>query len=139
MSKKRKKKNPNLLYEVDKDLDKRYIELLDEISLMQADIKRAEKKERKKAIKDLRRGNMLYCVEEPIDVRKRIIKQMEGNNFLDRVSETIRELKPVCLIIARLVMGLIVSILSVPAVKYRIKTETLSTMNKVYELAASVI
>ena len=43
-----------------------------------------------------------------------------------------------CMVIARLVMALIISILSIDSVKYRIKPDTLNTMHSVYDMAHKV-
>ena len=53
-NKKKQKKDENLLYEFDKSLDQKYVGLLEEIQFMQADIKREERKARKKEKKKMR-------------------------------------------------------------------------------------
>ena len=92
----------------------------------------------KKAFKNMKKGNTFYDASKPINVRKEVIKNMENRNFFERVTGIIQELKPICIIIARLVMSLIVSILSIDAVKYRISPKTLNAMRNVYDLAKSV-
>ena len=138
MSKKHNKPKGNIILEIDKSLDKKYADMLEEIQYMQADIDRAERKAKKKAFKNMRKGNTFYDASKPINVRKEVIKNMENKNFFERVTNIIQELKPICIIIARLVMSLIVSILSIDAVKYRISPNTLHTMRNVYDLAKSV-
>ena len=138
MSKKHKKPKGNIILEIDKSLDKKYADMLEEIQYMQADIDRAERKAKKKAFKNMRKGNTFYDASKPINVRKEVIKNMENRNFFERVTGIIQELKPICIIIARLVMSLIVSILSIDAVKYRISPKTLNAMRNVYDLAKSV-
>ena len=138
MSKAKKQSKGNIILEIDKSLDKKYADMLEEIQYMQADIDRAERKAKKKAFKNMKKGNTFYDASKPINVRKEVIKNMENKNFFERVSCIIQELKPICIIIARLVMSLIVSILSIDAVKYRISPKTLSAMRNVYDLAKSV-
>ena len=138
MSKKQKQSKGNIILEIDKSLDKKYADMLEEIQYMQADIDRAERKAKKKAFKNMRKGNTFYDASKPINVRKEVIKNMENRNFFERVTDIIQELKPICIIIARLVMSLIVSILSIDAVKYRISPKTLNAMRNVYDLAKSV-
>ena len=138
MSKKHKKPKGNIILEIDKSLDKKYADMLEEIQYMQADIDRAERKAKKKAFKNMRKGNTFYDASKAINVRKEVIKNMENKNFFERVTDIIQELKPICIIIARLVMSLIVSILSIDAVKYRISPKTLNAMRNVYDLAKSV-
>lgn len=137
-NKKKQKKDENLLYEFDKSLDQKYIGLLEEIQFMQADIKREERKARKKAKKKMKKGNTFYDPRGEIRVREQIIREMEGGNFFDRVIQAIQDIRPICMVIARLVMTLIISILSIDSVKYRIKPDTLSTMHSVYDMAHKV-
>ena len=138
MSKAKKQSKGNIILEIDKSLDKKYADMLEEIQYMQADIDRAERKAKKKAFKNMKKGNTFYDASKPINVRKEVIRNMENKNFFERVSSIIQELKPICIIIARLVMSLIVSILSIDAVKYRISPKTLNAMRNVYDLAKSV-
>ena len=138
MSKAKKQTKGNIILEIDKSLDKKYADMLEEIQYMQADIDRAERKAKKKAFKNMKKGNTFYDASKPINVRKEVIRNMENRNFFERVTGIIQELKPICIIIARLVMSLIVSILSIDAVKYRISPKTLNAMRNVYDLAKSV-
>ena len=138
MSKTKKQSKGNIILEIDKSLDKKYADMLEEIQYMQADIDRAERKAKKKAFKNMKKGNTFYDASKPINVRKEVIRNMENRNFFERVTGIIQELKPICIIIARLVMSLIVSILSIDAVKYRISPKTLNAMRNVYDLAKSV-
>ena len=137
-NKKKQKKDENLLYEFDKSLDQKYVGLLEEIQFMQADIKREERKARKKAKKKMKKGNTFYDTRGEIRVREQIIREMEGGNFFDRVIQAIQDIRAICMGIARLVMALIISILSIDSVKYRIKPDTLSTMHSVYDMAHKV-
>lgn len=138
MATKKKKKDENILYEIDKSLDQKYVGLLEEIQFMQADIKREERKARKKAKKKMKKGNTFYDPRSEIRVREQIIREMEGGNFFDRVMQAIQDIRPICMVIARLVMALIVSILSIDSIKYRIKPNTLSNMHSVYDMAHKV-
>lgn len=139
MGSKKKKKEENILYEFDQTLDQKYLGLLEEIQFMQADIKREERKAKKKAKKQMKKGNTFYDPHFEIRVREQVIREMEGDNFFDRVIQAINDLRPICLVIARLVMTLIVSILSIDSVKYRIKPGTLDTMHSVYSMAHRVV
>lgn len=143
MAKKKKKKKQNaddeFLINIDRSLDRKYIDLIDEIQLMQADLKREERKARKKQTKKLKKGGKFYSTNE-IDyrVRQKLICQMEGTNFIERAINVLNELQPVCAIIAKMVMTLIIGILSIDSIKYTIKPETLSGMHRVYTIARTV-
>ena len=126
------------MYEYEKNLDKKYEELLEEIRFMQADIDREERKAKKKAKKKLKKGNNFYDPRGRIKVREQIIRRMEGNNFFERCCNILAELIPIVKIIAGMLMGLIVSILSIDSVKYRIKPATLEKMHTVYDVAKNI-
>lgn len=138
MGKSKKKQEDNIIYQFDKTIDQKYVGLLEEIQFMQADIQREERKARKREKKRMKKGNTFYDPRAEIRVRQRVIREMEGNNFFDRVIEAVNDLRPICMMIARLVMSLIVSILSIDAVKYRIKPDTLNRMHSVYNVAHQV-
>lgn len=133
-----KKKNAIVLYQLDENLDRKYEEVLEEIQFYQADIKRAERKAKKKAIKQMKKGNNWFDPSYEVRVRKEVIRKMEGDNFFDRVERILYDIKPICMIIARLVMSLILSILSIDSVKYRIRPETLGKMRTVYDVARTI-
>lgn len=140
MSKKKKKKKheQEFFVEIDRSLDRKYIDLIEEIQFMQADLKREERKVKKKAKKKLKKGGFYIPTDYDRRIRRQLVYQMEGTNFFERASNILNELKPVCVIIAKLVMTLIVGILSIDSIKYTIKPETLSSMNRVYALAKNV-
>lgn len=138
MGKSKKKQEDNVIYQFDKTIDQKYVGLLEEIQFMQADIQREERKARKREKKRMKKGNTFYDPRAEIRVRQRVIREMEGNNFFDRVIAAVNDLRPICMMIARLVMSLIVSILSIDAVKYRIKPDTLNRMHSVYNVAHQV-
>lgn len=143
MSKKKKKKKhhdeDDLLVSIDATLDRKYIDLIEEIKFMQADLKREERKARKKQTKKLKKGGKFYSTQAVENqVRRQIIYRMEGTNFIDRVLNTLNDLQPVCAIIGKMVMALIVALLSVDSIKYTIKPETLTSMHNVYKVAKEV-
>lgn len=138
MGNSKKKKEANILYEFDKSLDQKYVGLLEEIQFMQADIKREERKAQKREKKKMKKGNTFYDPRAEVRVRQQVIREMEGGNFFDRVIQAINDIRPICMVIARLVMTLIISILSIDSVKYRIKPDTLNKMHSVYDMAHRV-
>lgn len=139
--KKKKKKDDELdvLMKFDETLDRKYVDLIEEIQFMQADLRREERKAKKKQEKKLKKGGAFYSTAGvEFRVRQELINKIEGTNFLDRVLQTINDLVPVCAIIGKMVMALIVGILSVDSIKYTIKPETLNSMHKVYNVARQV-
>lgn len=138
MSKKKKgkKKNNGILYTVDMSLNSQYEGIKDEIEFLQEELKRADKKGKKKAKKKMKKGGF-YPYQYEIEAREKVLKKMEKTDLLNRTQTCLNELKPICIIIARLIAALILAILSIDAVKSVIKPETLSKMSKVYEIAMS--
>lgn len=138
-NKKKKNQEVDLLAEIDHTLDKRYRDLIEEIQFMQADLQREERRYKKKQKKKLKKGGNFYSTADyDRKIRKQLIYQMEGTNFFERVTAVLGELQPVCAIIAKLVMTLIVGILSVDSIKYTIKPQTLENMHRVYQVAHDV-
>ena len=135
-NKKKKQKDNNILFEVDMSLNSQYAGIKDELEYLQMEWDRARKKVKKKARKKAKTGQF-YPYEEELKVRKQLVKQMEDSNLFERTEVCLSDFKPICLIIARLVAALIVAILSIDAIKFALKPETMKKMSRVYELAMS--
>ena len=140
MSKKKKKKQKKekLLYEVDNSLNAQYMGLKDEIEYLQMEWDRTRAKCKKKAKKKMKKNGGFYPYEYEMKERKKLIKKMEDSNLFSRTESCLEDLRPICLIIARLIAALIVAILSIDAIKLYLKPETMDKMTRVYELAMSV-
>ena len=139
MSKKKKKqKKEKLLYEVDNSLNAQYVGLKDEIEYLQMEWDRTRAKCKKKAKKKMKKNGGCYPYEYELKERKKLIKKMEDSNLFSRTESCLEDLRPICLIIARLIAALIVAILSIDAIKLYLKPETMEKMTRVYELAMSV-
>ena len=140
MSKKKKKKQKKekLLYEVDNSLNAQYMGLKDEIEYLQMEWDRTRAKCKKKAKKKMKKNGGFYPYEYEMKERKKLIKKMEDSNLFSRTESSLEDLRPICLIIARLIAALIVAILSIDAIKLYLKPETMEKMTRVYELAMSV-
>lgn len=133
----KKKKAKKQEYSMDDILDYQYTSLIDEIEQYQAEIKRADKKAKKKAMKKFK-GNGFYPYEYQLAARERVINEMEGSNILDKCIRLFNEMKPIIKIISRLIASLIVSILSISLIKSRIKPGTLKKLQAVYEMSMSI-
>ena len=135
--KEKEKKDENVLYRFDNALDAKYLQLRDEIVLMQAEVDREVRKAKKKALKRMKKGNSFYEYNTD-DVRRTVIRHMEKTDFFTRVEEALQAVRPIVYLIAELVKSLIIAILNIDAVKYRINPRTLHSMQSVYSLASSV-
>lgn len=137
--KKKRKKSISILHEVDKTLNGTYDDLMEEIQEMQMQLNAAEMKARKKAKKKGKKNPAYYDYNQlRKEARENVVRQMEGDNFLERIFKTLEDIAPVIVVIARLVASLILAILSFTAVKVNIKPETLQKMNVVYKKAMAI-
>lgn len=141
--KKMEKKSLELLREVDDSLTTTYDSLIEEIQTIQeniwiADCKSMEKERNKLRNNEIKNSMGLlpyYVCPERVEVRKESLLQMERTNLLDRVEETISQIKPVVVIVSRLISALIVSLLSVTTFKRMISPKTLERLEFVYNIA----
>ena len=141
MSKKKKKKNREIsvLEEVDKVLNSTYEELKKEIEEFQIRINIADQEAKKKAKKAMKKKNQVYDITAiQKNVRNEIVKEIEGNNFLDRCVAFLQDMGPILTVITRLIASLILSIMSLTCVKVRIKPETYEKFKNVYDIAMKI-
>ena len=153
MGKKKSKKNKNgkhnktkksimLLSEIDTSMNGKYESLIEEIQEMQLKINIADAKAMKKQRKKMIRQDMgvipYYVSKDKVKAREKALKQMEETNFLGRIEDTLKNLIPCVVLIARLVAALILAILSVEPIKRMIKPEMLNRMNTVYTVAMAI-
>lgn len=134
-AKHKKKKKSQISF--DDMLNVQYTTLVDEIEYYQAELKRADKKAKKKALKVFD-GNNFYPYEYQIAARERVIQEMEGASIFDRIIRFFHEMTPVLKIFSRLVAALVITILSVSQIKARISKKTLRKLNTIYDLAMSL-
>lgn len=137
--KKQKEVKTDVLAQMDQLVDKRFMDMKLEIEFYQNEINKAHKKAKKRAKKQMKRSNDFYAPHIDNRVREDIIRKMEGTNFFERIMNILQEMIPVVRVIAELVKSLIVAILSIDSVKFRIKKDTLVSMQNVYTMANSVV
>ena len=142
MSKKKNKKTKglNMLKEIDKNLDRTYDNLKEEIEAMQIKLAEADMKALKKIKKMEKKGkgDAKEYVKIKADARNEVISGMESSNFLDRVYKALNEIAPIITVIARLVASLILSILSLDIVKKNISEKTMKSIDTVYKKAMAI-
>lgn len=130
---KEEKEKRDLLILVGDVLDEKYQKLTEEIFLMQEEVKREQRKEDKRAYKRMKNHNDLYLPSKA-KLKEATIAKLEGN-WLDQLLQFLGELKPIIRVIASFIMQLIVSLLSIDAVKYRCTPTTLNKMQNVFQAA----
>lgn len=137
--KKKKKKETSILVGVDNTLDYTYDSIKSEIEGYQYQIYLAEEEARKKVRKKLKKDpNYFETSVERLEARKDVIAKIESSSLLDRVEDAMKSLKPVVVLISRLVASLILAILSFTSIKTHIKPETLNKLEAVYKVAMSI-
>lgn len=132
--------NNKQLYEFDKDLDSTYERVLLQIEHMNADIKRATKKAKAKAKSKVKNTPGFYNNNYELQARTKVLTEMESNNgsFLDVVMKAIQDTKAICILIARMVSVLIVSLLSMKSFVAYVKPATLDKLKKIYAISSKV-
>jgi hypothetical protein len=131
--KKQKKEQEDLILLVGDVLDEKYKKLTEEIFVMQEEVKREQKREERRAYKYMKKHNELYLPAKA-KLREATIAKLEGN-WLDQLIQFLGELKPLLRAIASCIMQLIVSLLSIDAVKYRCSPNALAKMQRVFHAA----
>lgn len=140
MGKKKKKDKANgvFLKDIDKSINKSYDGIIEEISMYQSMLKTYDRKALKKARKrsSIRKGITYDMLRR--EGRMNILRDIEDSNILARIQNIFNDLVPVVILIARLVASLILSILSIPAVKVHISEGTLTLLTSIYQKAMEI-
>jgi hypothetical protein len=140
MGKKKKKDKANgvFLKDIDKSINKSYDGIIEEISMYQSMLKTYDRKALKKARKrsSIRKGITYDMLRR--EGRINILRDIEDSNILARIQNIFNDLVPVVILIARLVASLILSILSIPAVKVHISEGTLTLLTSIYQKAMEI-
>lgn len=140
MGKKKKKDKANgvFLKDIDRSISKSYDGIIEEISMYQSMLKTYDRKALKKARKrsSIRKGITYDMLRR--EGRMNILRDIENSNILARIQNIFNDLVPVVILIARLVASLILSILSIPAVKVHISEGTLTLLTSIYQKAMEI-
>lgn len=140
MSKKKKKKSVSILKEVDTVLTDTYADISEEIQQLQYEIYIAEEKAKKKALKKIKKNpNSFNAAEIRMQARRDVLRKMDESNLLTRLDNLYKDIRPVVIVISRLVASFILLILSFEPIKVHIDENKLATMNKIYNAAMSII
>lgn len=140
MGKKKKKDKANRVFlkDIDRSISKSYDGIIEEISMYQSMLKTYDRKALKKARKrsSIRKGITYDMLRR--EGRMNILRDIEDSNILARIQNIFNDLVPVVILIARLVASLILSILSIPAVKVHISEGTLALLTSIYQKAMEI-
>lgn len=125
----------------DTKLDQQYAEIISDIEDLQYEIYKADKKKKKKKKKQLKAGLLPFyegsCTKSK-KARIKAAKKLTSEDFFVLIRNLLTDLKPVVIILARLIAMLITAILSLDIVKERIGKESLKKMDSLYKLCLQV-
>lgn len=144
MSKKNKHKDLSSMDQVtmekfNTNLDKQYHEIVGDIEDIQYKIYLADKKKLRKQKKKMKKkGTIGFYEPKSKKVRIWASSELTSDKLFDTIKRILIDLRPIVVIISKLVMTLIVSILSLDIIKERIPQKALQRMDTLYKLCASV-
>lgn len=119
-------------------LDKQYQEIVGDIEDIQYKIYLADKKKQKKQKKKMKKGKISFY--EPKSKKARIwaVEELTGEKMFNTIKTLLLDLKPIVVIIAKMIMALLVSILSLDVVKSNISSSALTKIDTIYNMCKAV-
>jgi len=129
---------PSAIDQFDMAIEKQYKEIITDIENMQYELWKADKKKAKKDKKKIKKGKIAFYSGKSKKARTKAANKLVRCGWFDVVRNIIEEIKPIAVIIMRLLAALITAILSVDQVKKYIKPDILDKINGVYRLCVSV-
>lgn len=131
-------KDKTFIDNLEKRLESQYQEIVEDIEDIQHQIYKADKKKREKQKKKMKKGKISFYEPKDKKIRVWASERISSDNFFSRIKNILEELKPVAIIISKLVATLIASILSLDIVKANITQQNLSRMGTLYKLCMAV-
>jgi len=148
MSKKHKKHNNDFkstydynTQKMDKfhtELEKQYQEIIGDIEDIQYKIYEADKKKVKKQKKKMKKGKITFYEPKSKKARVWAVDRLTGDSFFNTIKNILIDLKPIVVIISKMIMALIVSILSLDVIKQKISNTSLRRIDTLYKLCSQV-
>lgn len=136
---KRTKEEISLLKEIDKDIITQYYSIKEDTERFQYELAKADRKTKKKYKKALKEGKPFSFVNnDSVKARKKVLKEMEEEDFLTRATKICTEFAPIMKLLGRCISLLIVAILSLDYVKATASRETLSKLDTLFKLGMSI-
>lgn len=145
MGKKKNKKQKkteeekSLLKEIDRDIISQYYSIKEDTERFQYELAKADRKTKKKYKKALKNGKPFSFVDnDSVKARKKILKEMEEEDFLSKATRLCKEFTPIMKLLGRCLALLIVAILSLDYVKATASKDTLSKLDQLFKLGMSI-
>lgn len=128
-----------LPFESKKSMNKKFENVIKDIEMYRLQLYEADKRSRRKERKKINKHEAeFYTSMEGLKCRKNMAKKWEKNGFLDKVISVLQQTVPIIATIAKIVGFLIISFLSIDAVKAAIKPKTLRKISNVFDIAMSI-
>lgn len=119
-----------------KKTKKEFADAIDGIQYYQMRIFEADKRQNRRDVRRINKKEAdFYTDMESIKCRKKIAKEWGKTGFIDRLLEILSEVAPIIKSIAKLICRLIVSFLSIDAIKRAISPRLLSKICKLFDIA----
>ena len=93
--KKKKEKSVSILQEIDKSMNVTYGNIIEEVEYYQMLVEEADRKAERNARKALRKKNQLYSSDYKKKGRLRVIEEIEGRGFLDRIQDSLKDVSQI--------------------------------------------
>lgn len=138
MSKSRSKE-PSILNSIDDTLSSQYKEIIGDIEEIQYQIQKADKKKAKKAKKKMKKGKIGFYETRSSRARINAAKRITSDQIIGTVISIFQDLKPLAILLARLVAAIICAILSLDIVKSKISPSILEKMKMLYNACMGVV
>ena len=137
--KKMSKEEKSILAQIDADIISQYNSIKEDTERFQYELNKADKKTKKKYKKSIKDGKAFDMKNsKSVKKRKKIMKEMEDQGFFARVMKLIEDCGPIIKLLSRCVGLLIAAILSVDLVKQTASKDTLSKMDKIFNIVMAV-
>lgn len=128
-----------ILHESKRSMNKKFNKAINDIEEYRIQLYEADKRQRRKERKKINKHEAeFYTDMEGLKCRKRMAKEWEETGFLDRIIKLLQQLSPLVATLAKIVGFLIISFLSIDAIKATIKPKTLNRLNSIYDIAMSI-
>ena len=122
-----------------KSVKKKFARAIDDIQTYQMRIYEADKRQNRRDVRKINKKEAeFYTDMESIKCRKKIAKEWEKTGFIDRLMEILHNVAPIIKMIAKLICTLILSFLSIGAIKSRISPNLLSKLTTLFDISMAI-
>lgn len=132
-------KGPSILEGLDSTIDEQYKEIVTEVEDIQYEIYLADKKKYQKQRRKMKKkGRGSFYAPHSAKARKAACKRITADKIFNGIKKIFEELKPLWLLLARVVRLIICAILSMDIVKRKISKQTLDKLQSLYNFCLAV-